>query len=199
MIASQSSQVAFQYRKFPSRREVSMSGSSVFIGLIVACLWGVLSQDDDSQASQVKQLAQRLATATLEGKFEQVVDLTYPPFVEVGGGREQTIAAIQKGISQMQDSGFKMEELRVGQPGQRYSSGEHQFIVVPTESRFTTPQGKVKAKSYLLAISNDAGKTWNFVDGAGLRRKVNRDRLPKLPEGFELPPFSQPELLPDKD
>lgn len=49
-----------------------------------------------------------------------------------------------------------------------------------------------------LATATLAGKSRKFVDGAGLQRKANRERLPSLPNGFELPPIPQPELLPDK-
>lgn len=173
-------------------------GSTVSLGFLLALLCLVAPQEEDSKALLVRKLAQEMATATLEGKFDELIDLTYPAFVESTGGREKAIAAVRQGMAQMQEAGFRMEEFKVGQPGPLHSTDLHQFIVLPTETLIAGPQGKIKAKSYLLGISADAGKTWKFVDGAGLQRKANRDRLPKLPEGFELPPFSQPELLPDK-
>lgn len=176
-----------------------MIGNSMLAGLLIALLWSSIPQEEDSQAAQVGKLAQEMATATLEGKFARLIDLTYPPFVESTGGREKTLADVEQAMTQMREAGFKLDEFKVGQPGQQHSTATHQFIVVPTETLISSPQGKIKAKSFLLAISEDAGKSWKFVDGAGLQRKANRELLPKFPDGFELPLLSQPELLPDKD
>lgn len=176
-----------------------MIGKAVLIGLLWTFLPGVAPQETDSKFPRVQELARELASATLEGKFEQLIDLTYPSFIENLGGREEAIQTVRQGMNQMQQAGFKMEQFKVGQPGPLSSTDQHQFLVVPTETLISSPQGKIKGKSFLLAISADAGKTWKFVDGAGLRTKTSLDRLPKLPEGFELPPFSQPELVPDRD
>jgi hypothetical protein len=59
------------------------------------------------------------------------------------------------------------------------------------------PKGKFIVKSYLLGISSDNGKTWKFVDGAGLDDKITGG-LPKLPAKLKLPEKQKPEQIEEK-
>lgn len=50
------------------------------------------------------------------------------------------------------------------------------------------------AKSYLLAISSDQGKTWTFMDGGNLVDPKMREKLvPNFPEKLKLPVIEKPQ------
>jgi hypothetical protein len=64
------------------------------------------------------------------------------------------------------------------------------------------PNGILRSKGFLIAISEDRGKTWTFIDGAGLVSEPGREReklaqiLPDFPAQLALPPREQPALEP---
>jgi hypothetical protein len=87
----------------------------------------------------------------------------------------------------------------VVRPGEFLTEGDYTFVVVPTKLDMTIPCGKAVAKSYLLGISPDGGKTWKFVDGSGMENKEFREKgLPKLPAKLKLPVKEMPEITKDK-
>jgi hypothetical protein len=59
----------------------------------------------------------------------------------------------------------------------------------------STPRGDMKLPTYLVGISEDAGKTWKFIDTG----KVGNERLtkffPALSPDLKVPPKPAPEML----
>jgi hypothetical protein len=76
-----------------------------------------------------------------------------------------------------------------------HASAEHLFGVLPATLQVSFPQGTVTQKSYLLGISTDKGKTWKFVDGAGMDNpKAKQVLLPVLPKTLQLPKKEAPKI-----
>lgn len=155
---------------------------------------------DEAVSEEVQtavKLANELANATVTGDYAKVVDATYPSLVTEMGGRENAIKVTTNAIQKMQADGFVIQSLTVGKPGPMLSEGTNSFVVLPTALEMTVPRALLKSKSYLLAVSNDKGKSWKFVEGAGLAMKEMRDRvLPTLPATLKLPEPTQPEVIP---
>jgi hypothetical protein len=137
----------------------------------------------------------------LKGDHAKVVDLTYPKIVEIIGGRDKMRATLETAMKQMKDRGFSIRSLQVEEPAEILTEGNNTFAVVPTTIEMTAPGGKLVGKSYLLGISADGGKTWKFIDGAGLATKQMRDLvLPsKLPARLKLPAKQDPQFIKDKE
>jgi len=148
------------------------------------------------QADAVKKLAEELADATVKQDFTKVIDLTYPTLVKELGGREKAIEQSAAIMNQIKTQGFVITAFTVGEPGDFSKEGDNTFVVVPTAMEMTAPVGKIESKSYLLGISSDAGKTWRFLDGAGMQSKELRDKLlPPLPAKLKLPEKEPPRLV----
>ena len=56
------------------------------------------------------------------------------------------------------------------------------------------PAGKIVSKSFLLAIYEDKGKTWKFVDGQGLSNEGLKKRL-SIPPKLEIPEVEKPRVI----
>ncbi len=154
---------------------------------------------DEAVSEEVQtavKLANELANATVTGDYAKVVDSTYPKLVTEMGGRENAIKATTSAIQKMQADGFVITSLTVGKPGPMLSEGTNSFVVLPTALEMTVPRALLKSKSFLLAVSTDKGKSWKFLEGAGLANKEMRDRvLPALPATLKLPEPTQPEVI----
>ena len=82
--------------------------------------------------------------------------------------------------------------MTVEAPVEVLTGGPHLFAVVPDTLKFTIPGGTLTQKSFLLAVSEDQGKTWTFIDGAGLVKIKVRDMLPNFPKDAKLPEKQPP-------
>ena len=59
------------------------------------------------------------------------------------------------------------ETITVGDPGPVIKVGANeQYVVIPEKHCFSGKEGKYLLDSYILAISEDGGKTWNMLEGS---------------------------------
>jgi hypothetical protein len=145
------------------------------------------AQTDDPRIGLIKKGAGAVGDATLAGKYGAVLDLTYPAIVELMGGREKAVAFVEKQMNAMKEQGISITSFTVGDPSGIKTGGSDLFSAIPTTLEMKTPQAKITAKSFLLAISADQGKSWLFADGTGLTPELMKTLFPKFPPELKLP------------
>jgi hypothetical protein len=154
---------------------------------------------EESKAAVVKRHAQEVGESLKKKDYAKVIDLTYPKAIELMGGREKAIRAVESEMKKAEDIGVSVASVTIGEPGEFLAEGKNTFVIVPSTTEMTAPGGKIVARSYLLGVSPDGGKTWTFIDGSGLRTPERRKLiLPKLPGKLKLPEYHKPEFVKDK-
>jgi hypothetical protein len=172
-----------------------ISGACVCLFALVV----IVQADEPAAAEIVKKRAQELGNATIRGDYAKVIDDTFDGVVRELGGRDKAIQVIANGMSKLKAKGITFKKYSVGKPGDFHREGDNTFVVVPTVLEMSLPGNRLIAKSYLLGISGDNGKSWKFVDGAGMDKKEIREKvLPKLPAKLQLPAKEQPKVVPAK-
>lgn len=142
--------------------------------------------DNDEMKKAAKAQAEKAQTAVMKGDAETLIDLTHPKLVEQLGGRDKAITATRSGVKMYKDKGLEIKAAKVGDPSDPVQGGKELYIVVPTTTEMTTPQGKAVSQGYMVGVSADGGKMWRFVHGALDAEKV-RKLLPDIPEKLVLP------------
>ena len=151
----------------------------------------VFAQD----AMVVKNQANVVAKALVSSDFKTVVDHTYPKAVEIGGGKAKLVQMMSAGINQMKAQGFAFEKITIGQPGKFYKAGTQLHCLVPEQLIMKTSKGRMLAKSNLLAVSNDNGKSWSFLDlNKGTISSI-RTLFPNFNSNLILPQPTPPTML----
>src|SRR5262245_30727645 len=86
-------------------------------------------QDD---LKKIQSLGQQCVTATIEGDFNRLVNLTYPKLVERLGGKEKMVAMMEKGSKEM-----KLEFLptTVNAPTEVLKIGAQKFVILTYQLR----------------------------------------------------------------
>ncbi|GGH02465.1 hypothetical protein [Mucilaginibacter phyllosphaerae] len=112
----------------------------------------------------VKRQASVIAKALMNSDFKTVIAHTYPKAVEIGGGKEKLLQMMTTGIGQMKAQGFAFEKVTIGSPGKFYKAGTEIHCLLPETIIMKTGKGRIAAKSNLLAVSKDKGKSWTFLD-----------------------------------
>lgn len=154
---------------------------------------------DESSKSVVKKLAKEMADATTSGNYAKVIDYTHPAVLKEAAGRKEAVERIETVYRQIKDAGYSVTKYEVGDPGDFHTQGDNTFVVVPTSMEMKSPVGRIIARSYLLGISSNRGKSWKFLDGSGLQDEESREKmLPKMPATLTLPEPGKPEIMKDK-
>jgi hypothetical protein len=58
--------------------------------------------------------------------------------------------------------------------------------------------GKIELETSLIAISNDGGKNWTFIDTSIYNVKDVKASLPHLSPDLDIPPAKQPKFTPNQ-
>ena len=150
----------------------------------------------DPQTERIRKAAEENRAAAATGNYARVVDLTYPKLVEMVGGRDKMIEALRRAAEGLKAAGSAILRIDVDEPKEVVTSGDKQFAIVPMTVTAQLPQGTVRAKSFLVAISADHGDTWRFIDGAGRTKENLAKVLPDFPPQLSLPSSEPPVLEP---
>src|SRR5262249_35112704 len=135
---------------------------------VLAVLAVPVRAEEKVNVDKAVELAKVMEKAVLAGEHAKVVELTHPKVVEAMGGKEKMIEAIEKIMSAMKAQGIAIKSHTIGKPEEPVVDGKSAFVVLPTKLEMTAPQTKIAVESYLLGFTTDNGKSWLFVDGAGL-------------------------------
>lgn len=178
--------------------------------LLVFCLTAGIADDkqpkkgaiaaEDKPETVAERKANEVAQATVKSDFDKIADLTYPKVVEEMGGREKMIAAMKTGFKDMKARGFEFSSAKVEDASRLVAGGSDVYTIVPFTLEMKVPGGRATMKSYLLGISANKGKTWTFVDGAGIGNDDRKAKklLPNLPTELKLPKKEKPVFYKDE-
>ena len=154
----------------------------------------------DPQTEQVRKLAAENSAAYASENYARLVDLTYPKLIELIGGRDRMIEMLRQGTEDLKARGSKILGAAVSEPKEIVMAGDRQFAIVPEVVRVQGPEGTLRSNSFLIAVSENRGKTWTFIDGAGLHNTPGKERetlaqiVPGFPSQLALPAWESPVL-----
>lgn len=174
--------------------------SILLLTLIIVPAANVAGQQKSTvDLARIKQGAGKVAKATMAGDWTTVADSTYGKVVEQMGGREKMLSDMKIVMTQLKEQGMAITSFNVGNPGEPVFDGGRIFSVIPVSLELSGQKGRLHSKGYLLAISEDKGKSWKYVDGSGMANKTIKEKIfPKLPAKLKLPEIQKPVFEPKK-
>jgi len=116
----------------------------------------------------IRKSAEDCADAQLKMDFNRFIPYLPAKLLEYMGGAEGLSRTMTEGTAQMKANNITMESAKIGTPE---VPKEHEGVLaglVPMQIVMSTPQGKLLTKSHLIAISENKGKTWVFIDCASM-------------------------------
>jgi hypothetical protein len=149
----------------------------------------------DAQLAAVKKQAETTANAIITSNYKLLVKYTYPAIIQMAGGEAKMNATMKKGMDQMKAQGFSFKSLTIGNITQTKKSGSELFAIVPDVLSMNGNGGTIIARSALIAISDDNGKHWTFVDTAPMQKDNITKVIPNYPKDLPIPEKSQPSFI----
>jgi len=142
---------------------------------------------------EIKAAAETCAKALVSRDYGTVADLTYGRLIELMGGREETITHLEDQLKELDDKGMTIVSITVGDPETVKSINNQQFSIVPTTAKLKYKDSNMVAESFMIAVSDDGGKRWKFVDGAiSDDQELMKELFANVADKLQLPPKKDP-------
>jgi hypothetical protein len=145
----------------------------------------------------LKQQARRFAEASFKNDHQTVIELTYPALIELSGGPVMLQKLITDKIEALRKRGVKKFSGEVGSPGKFFKAGTQIHCLIPESIVLKVTGGHYTSRSYLLAVSNDKGKSWTFLDVGNMPADILHRLLPDYNNNLVIPSPSQPVYFAD--
>jgi hypothetical protein len=139
--------------------------------------------------------AQEVNDAFRRRDFARMVDLTYPKVVAAAGGRDKMIAALAKGLKEMEAEGVVVLSSTAAAPKQIVHVSGWIYAVVPTTLKVKAQDGIFQTESSMIGLSSDNGDNWTFIDAGGKDHTQLKSVLPAPADKLELPADKEPVKL----
>lgn len=136
--------------------------------------------------------AQEVNDAFRRRDFARMIDLTYPKAVEAAGGRDKMVAALARGMKEMETDGVVVLSSTAEAPTQIVHVSGSIYAVLPTTLKVKAQDGIFQTESSMIGISTDSGATWTFIDAGGKDQSQLRKMLPDVADKLNLPAEKQP-------
>ncbi len=136
--------------------------------------------------------ARKAADAVLKNDFKTTADYTHPKVIEEIGGKDKMISIMEEGDKKLRADGIQFESVEIGVPSQISENGETVLALVPETVQLKVPKGYLKTESQLVAVSENKGARWYFIDAASLTTETLNAFLPELAGKITLPEKKPP-------
>lgn len=148
-----------------------------------------------AQNNNVKTQAEQMGKALLQKDYKTFVTFTYPKLLKQMGGEEKMSGSIAQQMKSMAMSGTKIVALNYGAPTPVIKAGKELQCTIPQQMIMMSGNNKIAAKTTLIAISEDKGKRWYFIDAGERDITAVRQQLPNISKSIVLPKPEQPQLI----
>jgi hypothetical protein len=131
-----------------------------YLQILITLLFAVVALSPtraDPVEDRLRSEASREAAALQRSDFDTVLTLTYPKVVEMMGGREKAKEMLTTTIEQIKSKGISFESVTVGDPQKPFGAKGKLFSIIPMTVVMSAPDRKLAQRSFLLAVSSDAG------------------------------------------
>lgn len=137
--------------------------------------------------------AKKCTTAFTSGDYDTFAYYTHPRVIAGMGGKTTMINALKNGMAQMKTEGVSFDSVEIGTPKPPQKIGTWLVTLVPQKLFMKLPGGRLLQESHMVAISEDHGLTWRFIDLSPHLEKV----FPELDGKITLPKRPPPTFLPN--
>lgn len=144
--------------------------------------------------SSVKQQAEEMGRALSSKDYKTFVTFSYPAIVKEMGGAQKMAAAIQQQMQSMEQTA-QIVSISFGEPSSVIREGNELQCTVPQQMTLKTAQGTLVTSSTLIAISQDEGNHWYFIDAGDRDINTVRTSLPNVSKKLVIPKPEPPKFL----
>jgi hypothetical protein len=141
---------------------------------------------------RVKDQAAKMGQSLLIGDYKTFANYNNSRMLKLMGGEEKMTAALVKSIGDMKIKGIYIKSITFDEPSKIVKSGKELQSTIAQHTEVSTTQGRAVSTSTLIALSEDNGKTWTFLDTLNKDMATLKKIIPGLSSVIIIPASKPP-------
>lgn len=146
----------------------------------------------------IKIQAMDMARAVLAKDIDKLVSYMPPKLVADAGGKEKLMMARDTVNKYMKQFGAEIKKVTIGNPGKIITYKNQLQTIVPQTTEIKFMASKAIFESALIAVSEDKGQHWYFIDTSIYHGDKLKSSLPDLSPELVIPPMKPPKIVNDE-
>jgi hypothetical protein len=140
----------------------------------------------------VKEQATEMAKAFVKGDYKTFMHYIHPKIVKMAGGQDEMMRRLNKMTREMAIQGMTFNGITFGKVSKIVRNGNQLQGTVPQHTGIKLLDGRVVSTTMLIAVSNDGGRNWTFIDTSNTDVAKLKEILPNLSDSIVIPPRQPP-------
>jgi len=140
--------------------------------------------------------AQEMAATFIAKDYDAFAKFSHPAVVKMMKGEKAMVEKLKKDFGELESEGITFLELKYSAPSKMIAVDNELQCTIPQQIVMLMPKGKLTATTTLIAISEDKGENWYFVDTAGNNLTNMKALIPSLSPDLPVPMPQDPMFEP---
>lgn len=166
---------------------------------LLALLAAVGVANADQYEATIRAAAEKASSAIVEGRTEAIADSTYPGLAAVMGGRVALINSLRESTEELKNRGLSVSSMEIRSISPAVQAGAQLHSIVRVKRMMTARNGKQVQDTFLIAVSEDQGATWSFVEGRQLSPEQLQVLFPNFNSELKFPATAKPVFIRDDE
>ena len=132
----------------------------LFLNLMITSTFSFAQTESENLNVQIKEMKGYL----LDGDYENYANYMYPKVLEIMGGKKNMVVVTENGINNMKAGGLSILNLRYKNSSKFFKKENELQCSLTQVTVMQTPNGKMEKENAFIAISNDNGENWTFIN-----------------------------------
>lgn len=145
--------------------------------------------------SAIKTAAIAMGNALVKKNSEQFLSYMHPSMIKLAGGKEKLRVLSDSALKVFEQFGGKVSRISYGNPAEIISYKKTLQSVIPQTTTLSSFIGDAELSSSLIAISNDNGNTWTFIDTNMFGIKEIKAAMPDISPALVIPKSAAPKIV----
>lgn len=158
----------------------------------------VANAQNQNLSTTIKIQAMDMARAVLNKDIDKLASYLPPKLVADAGGKEKMMAGRDTLNKIMKQFGTEIKKVTIGDPGKIIAYKNQLQATLPQTTAIKFMASTITIESTLIAISEDKGQHWYFVDTSIYREDKLKKSLPDLSPELVIPPMKKPVITADE-
>lgn len=159
---------------------------------------GAFAQDQAQLTKAMLEQADDMGKKFVAKDYAAFLKYTHPATVETMGGKKKMLEKTTTEMQSLESEGIIVTAVDFGVPSKIITVGNELQCTLPELIILRLPKGKLTSTTTMIAISNDKGKSWMFVDSAGNSLQNMKLLIPTLSDELYIPMPQDPSFEPDE-
>lgn len=155
------------------------------------------AQNEEVLFTTMLEQANSMGKKFIDQDYAGFLKYSHPRTIEVLGGEQTATVKFTQQMKEIGDEGITFISINYGTPSKIIRVANELQSTLPQIIEMHVPGGIVTATTTLLAISQNDGKNWSFLDTANYNHYDMKLLLPNLSDEIIIPERTDPAFEPD--